>query len=96
MFYANAETAEDRLLAAVGGAGGSVEAVVLDMGATEELDMTSLDILGELVLSRRQGDPSRSRLVRAKVGEMLVKGGLDQRPRIWPTADAAAEARRRT
>jgi sulfate permease, SulP family len=88
LFYANAETAKDGILAEVAAAG-PVEAVVLDMGATEDLDVTSLDILGDLVdaLAER-GVRLELASVRAKVGEMLVRGGLDQRVTIWPTLDA--------
>ena len=97
LFYANAETAKDGILDAVTAADRPVEVVVLDMGATEDLDVTSLDILGELVEALTdKGIRLELASVRAKVGEMLDKGGVAQRVTIWPTLDAAAETHRRS
>jgi sulfate permease, SulP family len=90
LFYANAANVKERLLGIVREAEPRPEAVILDLGATHDLDVESLDTLGELADAlAAEGVELRFAAVHAPVLELLRRGGLSARVRIEPTLDAA-------
>lgn len=91
LFYANANTVKDRVLELA--AAGSQPTVVLDLDATNDLDIQGADTLGELAAElRRQGMELRLARVRAPVRDILERTGVGIP--IDPTLAAASNARR--
>jgi sulfate permease, SulP family len=91
LFYANANAVKDRVLALA--AAGGQHTVVLDLDATDDLDVQGADTLAELAAQlRRQGMELRLARVRAPVSKLLERAGIEIP--IDPTLTAAAEARR--
>ena len=88
LFYANASNVKERLLELVRDS--RPEALVLDLGANYDLDLETLDTLGELGGTlAKEGVELRLAGVHAPVLELLRRGGLADRVRIDPTLDAA-------
>jgi sulfate permease, SulP family len=90
LFYANAANVKEHLLELVRDREERPEALVLDLGATHELDLEAHDVLGELADAlAADGIELRLAAVHAPVLELLRRGGLADRVRVEPTLDAA-------
>jgi sulfate permease, SulP family len=88
LFYANANAVKDRVLALA--AAGAERTVVLDLDATNDLDVQGADTLAELEQQlRQQGMQLRLARVRAPVRGILERAGVEIP--IDPTLTAAAE-----
>jgi MFS superfamily sulfate permease-like transporter len=84
---------KERILDLVGESERRPRAVVFDLADSHDLDVESLDMLGELADElAAQGVELRLASVRAPVLELFRRAGLAERLRIEPTVDAAAEA----
>jgi sulfate permease, SulP family len=94
LFYANAATVKKRLVEALEAAEPKPAAIVLDLARNDEIDVQSLDMLGELAdeLAARQVE-LRLAGVHVPVLELLRRSGLAERVRIEPTLDAAVRDR---
>jgi MFS superfamily sulfate permease-like transporter len=91
LFYANALTIKDRVLEAVEGEDPRPAVLVLDLARNDEIDVGSLDMLGDLRDALdRQGIELRLAAVHVPVLELLRRDGLVDRVRVEPTLDAAA------
>jgi sulfate permease, SulP family len=90
LFYANVTVVKERLLAHVRETKPIARALVIDLGATSEIDVESIDRLAELAgVLARSGTELRLANVRAPVVELLRRARLTDRVRIEPTIDAA-------
>jgi sulfate permease, SulP family len=90
LFYANAESVKDRLLAIVRGTEPRPAVLVLDLGESADLDVATLDMLDDLAVALSAGGVElRVASVRGPALEMLRRGGLLARIRVAPTLDAA-------
>jgi high affinity sulfate transporter 1 len=90
LFFANALTIKDRLLAAVGAAEPRPDALVLDLARNDELDVGALDMLTDLADALEQsGVELRLAGVHAPVRQVLRQGGLASSLRVESTLDAA-------
>jgi sulfate permease, SulP family len=90
LFYANSLHVKEALLGFVAQADPTPRAVVLDLAASTELDVETLDALGELCDELdRQGVELRLASVRAPAVALLGRAGLKDRVRIVSSLDAA-------
>jgi high affinity sulfate transporter 1 len=88
LMYPNATAVKDHVLALA--AAFPAHAVVLDLGATGDLDVQSADTVGELAGELgRQGVELRLARVRGPAREILERTGVADRVRVEPTLDAA-------
>jgi MFS superfamily sulfate permease-like transporter len=96
IFYANASVLAERVKVIVGTAEPTPHAVILDVGANGELDITSSEILEQLVLTLRSaGVDFALAEARQPVLDVARRSGLLDTVgpgRIFPTIDAAADA----
>ena len=96
LFYANATLVRDRVKQLVGSAEPLPKAVVLDIGANSDLDITSTDMLDELIGSvRHAGIDFALADARQPVVDMLRRGGLVEKVgahRIYRTVDEAVNS----
>jgi high affinity sulfate transporter 1 len=91
LFYANAVSIKDRVLALVRAESSAPKVVVLDLSETPDLDVGSADMLDELRTTlEREGIELRLANVHAPVAAILERSGLAGRVQIAPTLDAAA------
>jgi MFS superfamily sulfate permease-like transporter len=89
LFYANATNIKERLLGIVRERKPAI--VVLDLGENHDVDLETLDVLGELADElRAQGSELRLAAVHVRAVELLRRSGVAERVRIEPTIDAAA------
>ncbi len=90
LFYSNSLHVKERILSLVAGRDPVPGRVVLDMAQTADLDLESMDMLGELAaeLSGR-GVVLVLAAVHAPVMEILRRGGILDQVTIAPTLDAA-------
>jgi anti-anti-sigma factor len=94
LFYANAASVKERLLALVRAQAQRPQALVLDLAQSSDLDVETLDALSDLSIAlASEGVELRLASVRARVLEILRRGGLAERLRIEPTVDAAVRER---
>jgi MFS superfamily sulfate permease-like transporter len=94
LFFANALTIKDRIVAALDGAHGKPAVVVLHLSRNDEIDVGSLDMLKDLADTlAREGVELRLANVHANVHELLRRDGVADRVRIDPTLDAAGGCR---
>jgi sulfate permease, SulP family len=90
LLYPNANAVQDRVQALVTAA--SPRAVVIDLAQSTELDVQTVDMLGELAVSlRRDGIELRLANVRVPALQVLERSGVAARVRVEPTLDAAYE-----
>ena len=96
LFYANATPVRDRIKTLVGGSDPPPEALILDIGSTERLDITSAETLSELVRTMRS---ARIDVALAEVRQPMIRmarrSGLTEElgdDRIFHTIDGAFEA----
>jgi SulP family sulfate permease len=90
LFYANAVSVKERLLDLVGDTEPQPEAVVLELAESPDLDLETLDMLGELADALTAlGVELRLAMVRTPALEVLRRSGAADRLRIEPTVDAA-------
>jgi SulP family sulfate permease len=93
LFYANAMTVKERLLALAHDADPPADAVVLDLSGSYDLDLEAVDVLGELADTLAE---SRIELrlvsVHAPALELLRRSGVAEKVRIEPTVDVAVTA----
>ena len=90
LFYANAMSVKERIIDLVYDSEPRPRAVVFDLADSHDLDVESLDMLGELAEElAAQGIELRLAAVRAPALELLRRSGLTGRLRIEPTVDAA-------
>ncbi len=99
LFWANAGHACDGVLACVQEAGDDVRAVLLDLEATSQLDITSIDAL-ELLLQRLQDRGIDLYLVRVfyQARQTLARAGFIERlgeERMWHSISAGVRAARK-
>jgi sulfate permease, SulP family len=89
LFYANAQSVKDRVLALVHDAGERPRAVVLELSQAD-IDLETLDMLGELA-DALAAERVELRLagVRAVARPLLERSGVVERVTIEPTLDAA-------
>jgi SulP family sulfate permease len=96
LFYANAAPVRDRVKKLVGHARPSPSAVILDVGAAERLDLTSAEVMDELVGTLRSaGIDVGLTEVRQPLIEIAAKTGLLRtvgQDRVFHTIDEAVEA----
>ncbi len=93
LFYANVVTVKERLLDIVGDADPAPHAVVLELAESPDLDVETLDTLGELADAfKASGVELTLALVRARPLALLQRSGVAARVRIEPTLDAAVTA----
>jgi anti-anti-sigma factor len=94
LFYANATSVKERLLALVEDADEPPGVVVVALDQSN-IDVESIDMLAELTdaLGAKSAE-LRLAAVRARVHELLRRSGLAERVRIEPTLDAATERSR--
>ena len=93
LLYPNANAVKDRVLALLAAASPGPRAVVLDLSQTTELDLQTVDTLGELADAlEREGIELRLADVHAPALEVLTRAGLADRVPVEPTLDAAAHA----
>jgi high affinity sulfate transporter 1 len=91
LFFANALTVKDVVVATVEATEPKPAALVLDLTRNDEIDVGSLDMLKDLADALgRQGVELRLAGVHVPVRELLRRDGLDGRVRIEQTLDAAA------
>jgi SulP family sulfate permease len=96
LFYANAANAKEHLLGIARKDEPLPEALVLDLGANHDLDLETLDTLGELAEAlATDGVELRLAGVHAPVLELLRRSGLASKVRVEPTLDAATDRTRR-
>jgi sulfate permease, SulP family len=92
LFYANATSAKEQLLALVEDADTPPGVLVLELDQSD-IDVESLDMLAELADTLgAQSVELRLAAVRARVHELLRRSGLAARVRIDPTLDAATRS----
>jgi MFS superfamily sulfate permease-like transporter len=93
LLYANANVVKERLLELVRTAKTRPIAVVLDLTGNHELDLETLDMLGDLA-EALAGERVELRLAasHAAVLEALRRAGVAERVTVEPTLDAAASA----
>jgi sulfate permease, SulP family len=92
LLYANAVNVRERILALVAAADPPPAVVVLDLGASADLDVETLDALDALAHAlTAQGIELRLAAVHAPAAELLRRAGLADRVRVEPTVDAAVE-----
>jgi sulfate permease, SulP family len=100
LFYANATPVRDRIKALIGASNPPPKAVVIDAGANDQLDVTSLEMLTQLVQTvRSAGVDFALADVRQPVLKIARRAGLlDQigENRIFHTVDEAVQALRAT
>ncbi len=93
LYYFNASEVETRVLRLVREAAPQAQIVVLDIGATHDLDVTTGDMLLELLRSlRQQGVELALAQAKGAVRDRMRKTGLMQelgRHQVYPTVDAA-------
>lgn len=89
LFYANAASVKDRLLD-LAVTEPRPRALVLDLAESPDLDLESLDMLGELATALdARGIELRIASVRSRALELLQRGGVADKVAIEPTLDAA-------
>lgn len=90
LLYANVVTVKERILALVAAADPTPPVVVLELSETPDLDVETLDTLGELADALRAGGSElRLAAVRRPAREMLRRGGLDRRVAVHERIAAA-------
>lgn len=90
--YFNAAFVKERVRAEVGAADPRPRTVVLDLGESPDLDIDTVDALGELADAlARDGIELRLAAVRSAAAEVLRRAGVDRRVRVAPTIDAARD-----
>ena len=90
LFYANSVMIKDRVHALLAAADPPAKVVVLELSRSTDLDVGTLDSLGELATElARDGVELRLAAVRRPALEMLRRSGLADRVRIEPTVAAA-------
>jgi high affinity sulfate transporter 1 len=93
LFYANVVAVKERVLAEARTADPRPAAVVLDIAQSPELDVETVDVLGELADALgAEGSELRLAEVRVPVLGILGRSGLADRVTIAPTLDAAIAA----
>jgi sulfate permease, SulP family len=93
LFYANATSVKDRLLALVAEPPDAPRAVVLELDQSD-IDLEALDMLGELAGAlAAESIELRLAFVREPVLELLRRSGLDAHVRIDRTLDAAIDSK---
>jgi high affinity sulfate transporter 1 len=91
LFYANSVVVKEHLTELVRSCDPRPDAIVIDLSANHELDVETLDMLGELADAlASDGVALRLGAVHANVREILRRGGFDDRIAIELTLDAAA------
>ena len=89
LFYANVENVKERLLDLVRQSG-SIQAVVLELAESPDLDLSTVDALAELSTTlAKEGIELRLVSVREPALHMLRRAGLADQVTIVPTLDAA-------
>jgi sulfate permease, SulP family len=92
LMYANAVYVRERILALVRAADPPPEVVVVDLGASSDLDVETLDDFADLASAlQAEGVELRFGAVHAQARELLRRSGLADRVRAEPTIDAAIE-----
>jgi sulfate permease, SulP family len=92
LFYANVTVVKERLLALVRTTRPEPRALVLDLAATADIDVESIDTLGELAGSlAKTGVELVLVNVHMPVEELLRRGRVTEQVRIAPDVDAALE-----
>jgi SulP family sulfate permease len=90
LLYANALTVKEQLLALARDADPRPAVLVLDMAASYDVDVETLDALGELAAELEpDGVVLSLASVRVPVRDLLERGGVAAKVRIEPTVDAA-------
>jgi high affinity sulfate transporter 1 len=90
IFYASASSAKEELQRLAREAQPRPKALVLDLGANHDLDLETVDMLGELADALgADGVELRLAAVHEPVLEVLQRAGLDRRVIVAPTVDAA-------
>jgi SulP family sulfate permease len=96
LFYANANLVRDQVKRLVGGADPLPKAVILDAGASPDLDITSTEMLEQLVDAlRNAGVDIALADVRQPVVDMMRRSGLIAtvgEHRIYHTVDEAVHS----
>jgi MFS superfamily sulfate permease-like transporter len=99
LWYANALTARDQVMAMIGASAPTPRAVIFDAAAQDELDLTSSEVIGGLVKSiHEQGievyfaDVHVATLEAARQHGLLARIGEDH---VFPTVDLAVRAAER-
>jgi sulfate permease, SulP family len=93
LLYPNANDVKERVMTLARAADPPARIVVLDLALTAQLDVGSVDVLGELAgEARREGRTLVLAEVRAAVRDILVRAGLTDDLRIANTVDEALES----
>jgi sulfate permease, SulP family len=88
LFYANAVSVKERLLDFVEAAEPKPEVLVLELAESPDLDLQTVDVLGELADAlTAKGVELRLAPVRAPALELLRRSGLLSRVQVQPTLD---------
>ena len=91
LFYANAVAVKERLIGLVREAEPTPQVVVLELAASADLDLATLDVLGELADELARSDTElRLAAVRTRAADALRRSGVANKVRIEPTVDDAA------
>ena len=91
LFYANAVAVKERLIGLVREAEPTPQVVVLELAASADLDLATVDVLGELANElAASGAELRLAAVRTPAADALRRSGVADRVRIEPTVDDAA------
>lgn len=94
LLYPNAFYVKDRVRAEIAAASPRPRAVVLDLSQNRDLDVETLDMLGELADAlAKDGVELRLASVRSEAAEVLRRSGVARRARVEPTIDAARDDR---
>ena len=94
LFYANSTIVKERLLAIAREQEPKAQALVLDLSTSSDLDVETVDALGELADTlAADGIELRLASVRAPVLEILRRGGVTSRVRVEPSIDDALTER---
>ena len=93
LLYPNANDVKERVLTLARAADPPARIVVLDLALTAQLDVGSVDVLGELAgEARREGRTLVLAEVRGAVRDILLRAGLTDELRIANTVDEALES----
>jgi MFS superfamily sulfate permease-like transporter len=93
LFYANAVNVKERLLLLVRERDPKPKAVVLDLADSADLDVETLDTLGELAETLAADNVElRLALVRSRALALLERAGITDKVPVAPTIDAAVSS----
>jgi sulfate permease, SulP family len=94
LFYANSTIVKERLLTLARDEEPRAQVLILDLSASNELDVETVDALGDLADTlAADGIELRLSSVRAPVLEILRRGGVTSRVRAEPSIDGALTER---